>query len=208
METINAPTVPNHHAGQGEFAGFTGLLVGLSMAIGRSATSHWAIELTGASAGDRVVDIGCGPGAAARHAARAGLEVIGVDPAPEMLRLARRLTRCESAVTYLAAGAESVPLEDATAAAAWSIASVHHWIDVAAGLREVRRILAPGGRLAALERHTAAGATGLASHGWTDAQAEQFAELCTAEGFVEVRIDHRQTGRRRRTVAVVASKPI
>jgi ubiquinone/menaquinone biosynthesis C-methylase UbiE len=207
METADAPTAPNHHAGQGEFAGFTGLLVGLSMAIGRSATSRWAIQLTGAASGDRVVDIGCGPGAAVRYAARCGMEVIGVDPAPQMLRLARRLTRSSDALTYVEAGAEALPIDEASAAAAWSIASVHHWTDVGAGVREVRRVLAPGARFAALERHTIPRATGLRSHGWTDDQAAEFARLCSAQGFVDVRIDHARTGRRRRVVAVVATNP-
>ena len=206
MPTAPVPTVPNHHAGQGEFGGLTGLLAGLSMAFGRSATSSWAIELTGAAPGDRVVDIGCGPGAAVRYAARLGIDVVGVDPAPQMLRLARRLTRGKHLGTYVEAGAEALPLDDASAKAAWSIASVHHWSDVATGVREAHRILEPGCRFAALERHSRPGAKGLASHGWTDDQARQFGDVCVAEGFVDVRIDQRRTGRRREVIAVVAQR--
>jgi hypothetical protein len=40
------------------------------------------------------------------------------------------------------------------------------------------------------------GATGLASHGWTEQQAESFAAMCRAAGFDNVRIGNRQTGRR------------
>jgi ubiquinone/menaquinone biosynthesis C-methylase UbiE len=207
MATAHAPTVPNHHAGQGEFTGLTGWLAGLSMAFGRSATSAWAIELTGAAPGDRAVDIGCGPGAAVRYAARVGIDVVGVDPAPQMLGLARRLGRGRNLGSYVEAGAEAIPLDDSSAAAAWSIASVHHWTDVAAGVREIHRILATGGRLAALERHSQPGAKGLRSHGWTESQAEQFADLCRAEGFVDVQIDHKRTGRKREVVAVIATRP-
>ena len=62
------------------------------------------------------------------------------------------------------------------------------------------------GRFVAIERRIPASATGLASHGWTDAQAAAFAERCRAAGFVDVAIEHDRHGRRS-TVAVVASAP-
>ena len=39
--------------------------------------------------------------------------------------------------------AEAIPLPEGSAAVAWSIATVHHWSDIDAGLREVRRVLLP-----------------------------------------------------------------
>ncbi len=71
----------------------------------------------------------------------------------------------------------------------WSVATVHHWADVAAGLAEVRRVLAPGGRFFAVERRVRPGATGLASHGWTDQQAASFAACCRAAGLDDVHIE-------------------
>ena len=88
----------------------------------------------------------------------------------------------------------------------WSIASVHHWEDLAGGLREARRVLGAGGRFAAIEREARPGATGLASHGWTVEQAAAFADACRAEGFADVRIDREPAGRRR-LVWVVAAAP-
>ena len=63
------------------------------MTIGRDGDARLAAELTELTAGDRLVDVGCGPGAAARFAAGRGARVTGVDPAPVMLDVARRLTR-------------------------------------------------------------------------------------------------------------------
>jgi SAM-dependent methyltransferase len=71
---------------------------------------------------------------------------------------------------------------------AWTLASVHHWPDLEGGLAEVHRVLAPGGRFLAMERCTVPGAQGLASHGWTDHQAELFASMLGDAGFSDV--DH------------------
>ena len=87
------PAAPNHHADYPGFAGVAGLVAALSMAVGRKGDAELAVRLSGMGPGDTVVDIGCGPGVAARYAARLGATVTGVDPAPVMLRVARLLTR-------------------------------------------------------------------------------------------------------------------
>jgi SAM-dependent methyltransferase len=205
MAHQHATDVPNHHAHHPRFAGATGALAALSMAVGRSADAGLAIRLVGLHPGDHVVDVGCGPGAAARRAARAGARVTAVEPAPVMLSVARRLTR-GGAVTYLEGTAEALPLGDAGADALWAIATVHHWPDVEAGVSEAHRVLRPGGRFLAAERRTRPGATGLASHGWTDRQAEAFAALCRTAGFTDVRREPHRAGRRS-LVAVLATRP-
>jgi ubiquinone/menaquinone biosynthesis C-methylase UbiE len=201
----HATDVPNHHAHHPGFAGASGLLVALSMAVGRSADADLAARLVDLRPGDHVVDVGCGPGAAARRAARAGARVTGVEPAQVMLSVARRLTR-GGAVTYVEGTAEALPLGDASADALWAIATVHHWPDVEAGVAEALRVLGPGGRFLAAERRTRPGATGLASHGWTDQQAEAFAALCRTAGFTDVRREPHRAGRRS-LVAVLATRP-
>src|SRR3954454_472135 len=74
--------VPNHHAHYPAFAGVSGLVAALSMVRGRETQTKLALDLAGLRAADRVIDIGCGPGAAARHAARLGATVVGIDPSP------------------------------------------------------------------------------------------------------------------------------
>ena len=203
MTATGARPAPNHHADHKGFSGACGLLVGLTMTVGRTRDARLAVQLTGTGAGDHVVDVGCGPGSAVRFASGLGARVSGVDPAPVMLGLARRLTRSDL-VTYLQGAAESLPLPDGSATVLWTIASVHHWHDVTAGLREARRVLAPGGRFLAMERHTRPGAKGLASHGWTDQQGAVFADLCRELGFDDVRLD-RHTVARRPALAVVGT---
>jgi ubiquinone/menaquinone biosynthesis C-methylase UbiE len=195
-QRAQAPPVPNHHRHHRGSQGVTGLLAALSMTVGRSRHARLAAELTATAATDEVVDVGCGPGAAARHAAGLGARVIGVDPAAVMLRVARGLTPRRRRITYVEGRAEALPLPDASATVIWSVSTVHHWADVDAGLREARRVLRPGGRFLALERRARAGARGLASHGWTEAQAEAFAAGCRTAGFDDVRTGSHTDGRR------------
>jgi SAM-dependent methyltransferase len=87
-----------------------------------------------------VLDIGTGPGAlAVEIALRCGsCSVIGVDLAPEML--AERLD-------FQVADAAALSLPDASVDAAVSTLSLHHWRDVPAILRELHRVVRPGGRV-------------------------------------------------------------
>jgi ubiquinone/menaquinone biosynthesis C-methylase UbiE len=200
MDMSSADAV-NHHAGHPGFAGVTGLLAGLTMIVAGGAVARLAADLAAVSDADRVVDVGCGPGTAVREAARRGARVTGVDPAPVMLRLARTLTRNRLTITWAEGAAEDLREPDGSATIVWSLATVHHWRDVTAGLAEARRVLAPGGRLLAIERRVRPGATGLASHGWMDHQAESFAAQCRAAGFDSVHVEKHTPGRR--AVAVV-----
>jgi ubiquinone/menaquinone biosynthesis C-methylase UbiE len=201
------PSVPNHHARFPGFAGPAGLLAAVTMLPGGAGKARLAESLSELGAGDTVADIGCGPGTVARRAGRLGASVVGIDPAPVMLLLARFLTRRSSrGVRYAEGSAEALPLPDSSVSVAWSIASVHHWRDVDAGLRETRRVLRPGGRLVAIERLSRPGATGLASHGWTPEQASAFADRCRAHGFTDATVNRHGDARRTR-VSVTATAP-
>ena len=176
------------------------------MILGRQGDARLAQELSGLRPEDAVVDVGCGPGAAVRRAARRAASVTGVDPAPIMLRVARLLSRPSQNVRFIEGTAEALPLPDDSVSVLWSIATVHHWADLDAGLREALRVFRPGGRLVAVERRTRPGARGHASHGWTDDHANAFADRCLAWGFADARVDRHEYGRRR-TISVMCVAP-
>jgi ubiquinone/menaquinone biosynthesis C-methylase UbiE len=176
--------VPNHHAHHPAFAGVSGVVAAGSMLFGRRPLAELAADTVSLHPGDRLVDVGCGPGAAAREAARRGATVTGVDPARVMRRVARLTVRSRS-ITWADGAAEHLPVADDTATVVWSLMSVHHWSDLARGLAEARRVLEPGGRFLVVERHVRADATGLAGHGWTESQADAFVTACHAAGLVD-----------------------
>src|SRR6185295_9426565 len=142
MNTLDR--APNHHADHAPFAGVSGLIAAFGMTVGRDGDARLAAELSGVGPGDTVVDIGCGPGVAARLAASRGATVTGIDPAAVMLRVARFTTRDQSRIRYETGTAEALPVDDASATIVWSLSTVHHWPDIEAGLAETRRVLQPG----------------------------------------------------------------
>ncbi len=91
-----------------------------------------------------VLDVGCGTGRLLRAAATRwpDAQLIGVDPAQGMVDIARELTW--GATFYRGLG-ESLPLPDSSVDLALSTLSFHHWHDKSAGVREIARVLRPGG---------------------------------------------------------------
>ncbi len=98
--------------------------------------------------GQTIVDLGTGTGTLGRGFARAGNQVIGIDPAEEMLIGARQIDGKEGLEThYITASAEETGLEEnfadvVTAGQCW------HWFDSRIVATEVKRILKEDGKLA------------------------------------------------------------
>jgi ubiquinone/menaquinone biosynthesis C-methylase UbiE len=90
-----------------------------------------------------VLDVGCGTGRLLRaaHDRWPEARLIGVDPSEGMVEAGRNRTPAELHL----AGAEDIPLPDRSIDFAFSTIAFHHWADQARGLREVARVLRPGG---------------------------------------------------------------
>ena len=99
--------------------------------------------------GDRVLDACCGTGDLAVAARKGGAgDVVGVDFSERMLERARRKA---PEVEWIQADVLALPFEDASFDSVVVGFGVRNVEDLEAGLRELRRVLRPGGRLGILE---------------------------------------------------------
>jgi len=112
--------------------------------------NRWMVDRLDVQAGDRVLDVGCGPGhGVALAAARAtGGLVAGIDASPTMVRQAQRRNRAElgtGRVEVVRAEAAQLPFPARHFGKAWTLNSLQFWPSPGVGLAEMRRVLGPGG---------------------------------------------------------------
>ena len=97
-------------------------------------------------AGDKVLDVGCGPGALTAHLLSVGAEVTAIDPSPRFIDAIR--ARFPD-IDVRRGTAEELPYPAATFDAALAQLVVHFMTDAAAGIRQMARVTRPGGVVAA-----------------------------------------------------------
>lgn len=116
-------------------------------AMGQRQLAQYRARVVGAAEG-RVLELGIGSGRNLPFYTDRATEVIGVDPSPEMLAMARRAAAGRpQRVELIEGSAERLPLDDRsvdTVVVTWSLCSVP---DARAAVAEARRVLRPGGRL-------------------------------------------------------------
>lgn len=114
------------------------------------------LELLKLQPGERVIDVGSGPGFLAAEMAAvvgaAGL-VVAVDPSESMrsLAAARELPAGAAPIEHCAGDATALPVPDGSADVVTSTQVYEYVADVPAALAEVRRVLRPGGRVLVLD---------------------------------------------------------
>ncbi|MFG1645611.1 class I SAM-dependent methyltransferase [Amycolatopsis sp. NPDC049252] len=183
------------HGGIAQFhrpAGAAGHVAGWIM--GRRSSNvtrnRWAAKLLDVGPAERVLELGCGPGVAvAALAGRAtrGL-VVGVDHSPVMIRQARRRNRAAvqaGRVRLVPTPVERLSLPGEPFDAALAVNTLGMWPEPAARLRELARLLRPGGRIALVSQPRCTGATAATSV----AAAEELASLLAEAGFVGLRTE-------------------
>jgi demethylmenaquinone methyltransferase/2-methoxy-6-polyprenyl-1,4-benzoquinol methylase len=107
-----------------------------------------AADLTHVGADSRALDVATGTGDLAVELARRGASVTGLDFSERMLERARRKS---DAIEWVRGDVLALPFEDAAFDSATIGFGIRNVDDLDAGLRELARVLRPGGRLAVLE---------------------------------------------------------
>jgi ubiquinone/menaquinone biosynthesis C-methylase UbiE len=105
----------------------------------------------------RVLEIGIGSGLnLPLYSPKTVQQVIGLEPSPKLLEMAGRVERHGLSVDFIEGSAEEIPLENAsvdTVVTTWTLCTIP---DVDSALRQMRRVLKPGGRLLFVEHGRAA----------------------------------------------------
>ena len=94
--------------------------------------------------GRRTVDIGCGEGRLGRDLQKLGHRIVAIDSSPSLVAAAREF---DPSMDVRLADAAALPLEDASADLAVAFMSLQDIDEMPAAIREVARVLEPGGRL-------------------------------------------------------------
>ena len=155
--------------------------------------NRWMVDLLEAGAGDRMLDVGCGPGLAVADAAARGCRAVGVDASPTMVGHARRRNRAairRGQVEIHLADATRLPFPEASFTKVGSLNSLQFWPDPEGGLAEIHRVLEPGGRVAVVLMARSDEPAGTSPPAWVD---ETLAGLGDA-GFAGVRVASRLFG--------------
>jgi len=133
-------------------AGWAGEVVARVMAWDTRSANDFALAQLPVEPDHAVLEIGCGAGRTLAELARRAADgfVAGIDPSDVMVRLATR--RLRSAIgrgraEVRRAEAAHLPFEDARFDAALTVHVLHFWPDPLVELREIRRVLRPGGAL-------------------------------------------------------------
>ncbi len=113
-------------------------------------TNKLAVENIDLPDHSTIIDVGCGTGSALRHAAARVKDgtLIGIDPVPRMIEIAKELTEkheVDYQIDFKVGSAEEIPVDDNIANLVFAFDSVDHWHDLHQGLKEVQRILVPSG---------------------------------------------------------------
>ena len=130
--------------------GVLGMVAGWIMARTNVQNNEWAIAALDVQAGDHVLEIGFGPGTAIRRLAEKARFVAGVDPSEVMVRQARARNRraiAEGRVELRQGSVSALPYESERFDRVLSVNNVMFWPDPPRDLREVYRVLKPGGRV-------------------------------------------------------------
>lgn len=165
------------------------------------------IELLGLERGHRVLDVGYGPGYSLQRLADTADRVAGIDFSEDMVAAARKLVAGRRNVRAEWGDVADLPFRSRAFDRAMTVNAIYYWPDLDAGLREIARVLKPGGRLAVGFRSPLNLLPFTLT--WTNFRVYEAATVARAMesvGFRVLRVEHRDWWRIPDTVVVVGER--
>ena len=159
--------------------GALGRLGGIIMARTNAECGAWVTELLEILPTESVLEVGFGPGIVIQRLSNLAGHVAGIDPSREMVRKARahNASAIKGGRVDLRHGTvDSLPFDSNTFDKAVAINSMQVWPDAIAALREIRRVIRSGGRIA------------LGFTSYSGQRREGLAETLLAAGFTDARV--------------------
>jgi ubiquinone/menaquinone biosynthesis C-methylase UbiE len=155
------------------------------------AVREKAFDVAGVEPGRLAADIGAGAGFVTEGLLERGLRIIAVDRSEAMLAEMKKRFGEGGAVEYRIGEAESMPLEDSSVDYVFANMFLHHVDSPPAAIREMARIVKPGGRLVItdLDRHDFDFLRTEHCDRWMGFDRPDMARWLTEAGLVDVEID-------------------
>ena len=176
--------------------GFLGRVMLRFMNFGHAPLTNWGLSLVEIHDGWTMLDIGCGGGATLKRllTRSKGAQVYGIDISAESVAKARKVNAnvLDRQVFVTQGSAEKLPYEDNKFDLVTAVETVYFWPDLPNCLKEVRRVVKPGGRFAIMVEVLESDSV------WTDVvegmtaySPEQLKEILDEAGFVKTEL-HRK----------------
>ena len=170
--------------------GFLGRVMLRFMNFGHAPLTNWGLSLVEIHDGWTMLDIGCGGGATLKRLLKRskGAQVYGIDISEESVAKARKVNAnvLDRQVFVTQGSAEKLPYEDNKFDLVTAVETVYFWPDLPNCLKEVRRVVKPGGRFAIMVEVLESDSV------WTDVvegmtaySPEQLKEMLDEAGFVK-----------------------
>lgn len=147
------PELTPKHTSWGRDAAWYDELLGKPGAYQEEVILPNLLRIVAPRAGMRLIDVACGQGYFSRAFAAAGADVLGIDAAPDLVRIAREAAGGPRYVVGDAAGLSGIP--DASFDRAVVVLALQNIEPAAAAIAAAARVLAPGGRLVIVLNHPA-----------------------------------------------------
>ena len=177
--------------------GFLGRIMLRFMNFGHAPLTNWGLSLVEIHDGWTMLDIGCGGGATLKRLLKRSMnaQVYGIDISEESVAKAKKVNAkvLDKQVFVTQGSAEVLPYEDNKFDLVTAVETVYFWPNLPNCLKEVKRVMKPGGRFAIMVEVLESDSV------WTDVvdgmtaySPEQLKEMLDGAGFVNTEIHRRK----------------